>query len=551
MQISLYFFAFALLVAVYTYIFHSFYPILENKPLSWTESLLFVVESMTTVGYGDLLPFSADLTRLLAIEIMISGVVMIFVVIPLLIAPFLSSLLAPSPPRRTPHALFGHIIVFGYDELTRSIIESMAISDHDIVIIEQDKSVALGIATMYRKRAYVIWGDYTDPDTWAGAHLGHADHIVISKDERLTANIVLSIRELAKGRIIAVVDKLSFDRYLRYAGAEDVISPKHSTGMILAGHAVLKMNGETLPDIPGFDRISIDSRHTPGDELRLINIPVVPGCRAEGKRLQEIELFRRYGVVVLFLWKAGTFIVHPSDDDVIDRTTSLFIFGRGSAILAAIRDEFDAGRRTESVAVIAGFGDVGSAAYQELSSAGVSCVVVDLTPHNVNQVVGNAEDERILKQAHIEEAQFCIVALNDDDLNIFTTLMARNLNPEIRILARANSPASTDKLYRAGADFVALLPSIGGQTIAKIILADTVTILLDLPNGEMVIMKRVTKPDHRTVSWFARRTGVRIIGIESQSRSLVTPEPRETLSEGDMVITVGNNEQLKKFIRLV
>jgi voltage-gated potassium channel len=548
MQISLYFFAFALLVGLYTFIFHSYYPVLENKTISWMESLLFVVESITTVGYGELLPFSADLTRLLAIEIMITGVIMIFVVIPLLIAPYLSTLLAPSPPRRTPHALSRHVVVFGYDELTRSVVESMAISDHDIVIIEQDKSVALEIATRYRKRAYVIWGDYTDPDTWSGSHLAHADHIVISKDERLTANIILSIRELAKGKIIAVVDKLSFDRYLRYAGAEDVLSPKHSTGKILASHAVLNMNGDAFPEIPGFDRIGINFQHTPEDELRLINIPVFPGCKAEGKTLRDIELFGRYGIVVLFLWKAGTFIAHPSADDVIDRTTSLFIFGRGGAILAAIRDEFEACRRTGSLAVIAGFGDVGLAAYQDLNSAGVSCVVVDLIPHNVSEVIGNAEDEHVLQQAQIEKAQFCVVALNDDDVNIFTTLMVRNLNPDIRILARANSPASTDKLYRAGADYVALLPSIGGQTIAKIILADIVTILLDLPNGDMVIMKRVTRSGHGTVSWFARRTGVRIIGIESINRSIVTPEPQEILSEGDLVIAVGNNEQLKKFI---
>ena len=36
-QISIYFFAFALLIGLYTYIFHLFYPVLENKPLSWVE----------------------------------------------------------------------------------------------------------------------------------------------------------------------------------------------------------------------------------------------------------------------------------------------------------------------------------------------------------------------------------------------------------------------------------------------------------------------------------------------------------------------------------
>ena len=53
-QISLYFIAFAFLIGGYTFIFHGYYPLLENKPITWTESLLFVVESMTTVGYTEL-----------------------------------------------------------------------------------------------------------------------------------------------------------------------------------------------------------------------------------------------------------------------------------------------------------------------------------------------------------------------------------------------------------------------------------------------------------------------------------------------------------------
>jgi Trk K+ transport system NAD-binding subunit len=551
MQISIYFFAFALLVGLNTYLFYSYYPLLENKSLSWSESLLFVVESMTTVGYGELLPFSSEITRLLAIQIMLSGVIMIFVVIPLLLAPFLTTLLAPAPPRRTPHHLSGHTIVMGYNELTSSVIDSLAISDHDIIIIEQDKGKALEIATRYRKHAYVIWGDYTDPDTWSAAHTASAQYVVVCLDERQTASIVLGIREQVKGKIISVVDKLSFDRYLRYAGADYVLSPKHTTGTLLARHAVFNPNGDTEPDIPGLDRINVNFHDAAGKELRLINIPLVFGCRAAFKSLFELRLFERFGVIVPFLWKAGKFIPSPGNDIVVDNTTSLFLFGGGESIVTALREEFSTDACTDALAVIAGFGDVGAAAYQKLSASGVSCIVVDSKKQDVEQVIGNAEDEDVLKRARIEEARFCIVALNDDDVNIFTTLMARNLNPVIRILARANEPASVEKLYRAGADYVALLPRIGGQTIARIVLADTITILLELPNGDLVILNHVRTAYPRPVRWFISKTGVRIIGIEKSGRSVVAPDPDEILDEGDAVIAVGNTKQLKKFIRLL
>jgi voltage-gated potassium channel len=550
-QIGLYFLAFAMLIGLYTYTFHSLYPLLENKPISWSNALLFVVESMTTVGYGDLLPFTNELTNLLAIQIMISGVIMIFIVVPLLLAPFLTALLAPAPPRRTSHALRGHIVVIGYDELTRSLIESLTISDHDIVIIEQEKADALEIAARFRKRAYVIWGDYTDMATWSAAHIANAAYIVINKDERVTANIVLGIREMARGKIVAVVDKLSFDRYLRYAGAEYVLSPKHATGRILARHAVLNPSGDTAPEIPGLERLSINLADHRERELLLINIPVVTGCRAAGKNIAELDLFERFGVIVLFLWKSGTFKPVPDASDIIDNTTSLFLFGRADGIAAAIMGEFDSDWRTGALAIIAGFGDVGAAAYQELRSAGISCMVVDAKGYGVEQVFGNAEDEGVLKQAKVAEAQFCIVAVNDDDVNIFTTLMARNLNPAIRILARANKQASVDKLYRAGADYVAVLPTIGGQIIGRILLSDTVTILLDLPNGEKVVMKHVMTSSVPTVGWIKNKSGVRIIGIESTDRSIVAPDDREPLKEGDAVIAIGETEQLKRLIHLV
>lgn len=543
--------AFSLLVGLNTYLFYSYYPLLESKPLSWTEALMFVVESMTTVGYGELLPFKNDITRFLAIQFMLSGVIMIFVVIPLILAPFLTSLLAPAPPRKIPHHLSGHTVVMGYDELTSSVIDSLTISDHDIVIIEQDKAKALEIATHYRRRAYVIWGEYTDPGTWSAASIASAHYVVICKDERQTASIVLGIREQVKGKIISIVDKLSFERYLRYAGADYVLSPKHETGRILARHAVLNPTAEIEPDIPGLNRIKINLQHAPEQELRLINIPVAVGCKAAFRSLFDLHLFERFGVIVPFLWKAGKFIPLPGDEIVIDNMTSLFLFGRAESIVAALREEFNTDGCADAFAVIAGFGDVGAGAYQELLASGVSCMVVDSKHQDVDQVVGNAEDETVLKKARIEEAQFCIIALNDDDLNIFTSLMARNLNPLIRILARANEPASVEKLYRAGADYVALLPMIGGQTIARIILADIVTILLDLPNGEMVIMKRVVRSYPHTIAYFYRKTGVRIIGIEGPHRCIVSPDSKEILAEGEDVIAVGNNEQLKKFIRLL
>ncbi len=157
----------------------------------------------------------------------------------------------------------------------------------------------------------------------------------------------------------------------------------------------------------------------------------------------------------------------------------------------------------------------------------------------------------MLREARIEGARFCVVAVNDDDINIFTTLMARNLNPSLRILARANESSSVDKLYRAGADYVALLPAIGGQVIAGIILSNIAGILLDLPDGQKVVMKHRIRDASTTVGAVEVRSGVRIVGIEGNGRSTIQPQSEDLIVQGDSVIAVGDNEMLKRFIRLM
>jgi Trk K+ transport system NAD-binding subunit len=162
--------------------------------------------------------------------------------------------------------------------------------------------------------------------------------------------------------------------------------------------------------------------------------------------------------------------------------------------------------------------------------------------------VGTAVDEAVLRAAGVEGARFIIVAVNSDSVNIFTTLVARTLNPSAKILARANEPASVEKLYKAGADYVALLPTIGGQVIAGIILSDIVRVLVDLPDGQKVLMKHLTRHPGATVGALAGRTGVRIVGLEGPGRSVVRPGPGEPIHEGDSVIAVGGNEGLRRLI---
>lgn len=537
-------------LVLYTIIVHETIPFLEGVYPSWTEALFFVIMTITTVGYTTLFPTTSSLTLMLFSVIMVTGVFTVLMAIPIMIAPYLSELLQSTLPSKTPRELSGHVVIIGSGGLAQSLIESLMISNLPVVLVEEEESAAREFIGNYGGNFYVVQGSYSDHATWDGVWIKNARNIIILEDERTTATIILGIREYTQGQIIAVVDDLSFDRYLRYAGAEYVLSPKNFTGRILARHTVLRPEVDTIYEAIAFNRLS----NGEGEEdtgLKLIKVPIMAGCRCAGKTLAELSLPERYGIVVLFFWRGGRFYLNPRGTDTIDTSTMLFLLGKSNTLAKVLAEEFIAENTGEEFAVIAGYGDVGKSAYSDLAGMGINCVVIDPGSHAVTGVTGRAEHEPVLRDAHIEDARFLIVAINDDTANIFTTLIARNMNPGLRILARANKPSSVDKLYRAGADYVALLPTIGGQVLAGIILADEVQIILDLPNSMKVVMKHIMHHTPTTVEWLERKSGVRVLGLESERHSVVMPGQNEPIYEGDAVIVLGDISQLKTFIRLL
>jgi voltage-gated potassium channel len=537
-------------VAVFTVAFHELYPVLEGKPISWTGALFFVVETLSTTGFGDLLPFTNELTELFSVVLMAVGVVLFFMAVPVLLTPFIARVIRDTPPRRASRALEDHVVIIGYDDTARSILESLQVGDVPVVVVEADEARAMQAYTRYRGEAHVVWGDPGLASTGAAASLGAARFVVVVGSEQAAANTLLAIRDRTRAGLIAVVDDPAFDRYLRYAGAEYVLSPKHMTGRLLARHGFVTADVGSIADAaPAASVLAPSSRH--GGDLVLVKAPVLRGCPAVDRTLAEVGFYPHYGVEPLILWRSGAFNVLPAGDAVVDASAMLFLLGRAGEVAAAIEAELLVPAERERRAVIAGFGDVGSAAYRELAARGIDCTVIDPREHEVPTVVGRAEDEAVLKRSGIEDARLLVAAVNDDAVNIFTTLMARNLNPDLKIVARANHAGAVDRLYRAGADFVALQPTIGGQVVAGIVLADRVRILLDLPNGQRVVQRRWMHEQARTVAWLERRSGAVVVGVEGTGGVEVRPGPAYALREGDRVMLIGGVKELKRAIRLM
>jgi voltage-gated potassium channel len=112
--------------------------------------------------------------------------------------------------------------------------------------------------------------------------------------------------------------------------------------------------------------------------------------------------------------------------------------------------------------IVCAYGRVGRAAVRELQAAGVDFVVIDpkdelqgrMERDGVPFMMDDPSLEPVLRRARVEAARGLICAVDSDATNVFITLAARSLNPDLFIVARASEPDSYDRLERAGADRV-------------------------------------------------------------------------------------------------
>jgi voltage-gated potassium channel len=177
--------------------------------------------------------------------------------------------------------------------------------------------------------------------------------------------------------------------------------------------------------------------------------------------------------------------------------------------------------------VICAYGRVGRAVTEELQRRSYMSVVIESKPelerllekHGVRYISGDPADEAVLRQAGIERARGLICAVDSDAANVFITLTARALNPDLRIVARASERASIDKLVRAGADEIVSPYGLTGRRMAVLAVQPSVLEVLDLLNlgsdirleevsvrpGTQLDNLRSPRPAHATPGWPSSR----------------------------------------------
>ena len=219
--------------------------------------------------------------------------------------------------------------------------------------------------------------------------------------------------------------------------------------------------------------------------------------------------------------------------------------------------------------IICGYGVVGKEVALELKHAGVPFVVIEQDPESSELgkdestlfVEGDAEEEDILAEAGIERARGLVAALRQDEVNVFVVLTARQMQPNLMIVARAAEEKTEAKLLRAGADRVISPYQIAGRRIASVIIRPTVMNFLDVvvEGGDVTMrLEEVSVGAGSDMvgkalrdSGIGQRTGAIIIGIHGHDghargdRTSETPLSTVVINEDDILIALGSEQHIR------
>lgn len=219
--------------------------------------------------------------------------------------------------------------------------------------------------------------------------------------------------------------------------------------------------------------------------------------------------------------------------------------------------------------IVCGFGRMGRLVCQEFSREKVPFVVIDdreeaLKDFHVKRgipLVGDATSDEVLHRAGVDRARGLVTVMASDANNLFTTLSARLLNAKLYIVARVESPASEQKLMRAGANRVVSPYQIGGVRVAHAMLKPTVVDFIDLATrtGHIELqMEETCIADKSPLAGCSLKESrlraelrVIIVAIKKKEGGMVfNPDPETILNAGDILVAMGHQDQLEQLEEL-
>jgi voltage-gated potassium channel len=149
--------------------------------------------------------------------------------------------------------------------------------------------------------------------------------------------------------------------------------------------------------------------------------------------------------------------------------------------------------------------------------------------------------EPTLRKAGVDRARALICAVDSDATNVYITLIARSIRPDLQIVARASEPGSPERLERAGADRVVSPFVTSGQHMAKMAMRPELVDVLGEDEGRPAISVEERAVAHGSTldGRAVGEAGGSVLAVRRSSGETIANPPADMLlREGDTVLVL-------------
>lgn len=265
--------------------------------------------------------------------------------------------------------------------------------------------------------------------------------------------------------------------------------------------------------------------------------------------------------VILIIFSAGTFVY------AITTLTTFIVEGEVRKLVTTYQVNKKVAKLDQHI-IICGLGRNGREAAMELWRQGKQFIIIESDEEVIERfrkiqpdalfILGDATREEILAQAQIGRAKGLVSALSSDAENVYITLTARGLHPQLKIIGRASKAEAISKLKRAGANEVIVPNAMGGRKMVNMITRPALVEFVEMVSGEgnpHWHLKQITcqEGDKLVGSTLKElqirsKTGVLVLGYKRPNyQTEINPPADRKIQVGDGLFMLGTDAQLTKF----
>lgn len=523
------------MVVVYSVLFHVIMAN-EGRDHSWMTGFYWTLTVMSTLGFGDI-TFESDLGRFFSVVVLISGAMFILVLLPFafiqfVFVPWVAHRDATRAPRQLPEGTRGHIILTDNGAIEDALIRRADNSMVPYVVLVAELEHALALHDQgYR----VMVGPLDDPETYRAARVEHAALVAATNADTANTNIAFTVREIdAHVPIVATATAEASVDILQLAGCNEVLRLGEMLGQAIA-RRVLGSDGRS---------------HVVGEfgGLRIAEASMA-GSSLVGETLLDADLRGRFNLNAVGAWDRGRFSI-AGPQTPITATTVLILAGSDDQ-LAAYDAAFGVDRPLDTPAIIIGGGRVGRAAGRALMRADIDHRIIEQQADRIRDadhyVLGDAAELRVLKEAGIEDTSAVLVTTHDDDINVYLTIYARKLRPDVQIIARANLDRNVTTLHRAGADAVLSYASTGATAIWNTLGFNDTLVLAEGLDVFRVAMPAGLAGRSLADGAIRQTTGCNVVAVLQHGDIETNPDATRPLPADADLIVIGDDEAEGRF----